>query len=345
MLTHHWPPNTHHSIFSGYERIAYYLGAFCDVNILTWRFMNQSNQEDDSQISVHRVFTLPSDILLERRLGISFGSLYYGKNNDMIHSLYSIPAFFPSFKYPTIATVHITSDFTRNNIWLNYKTLLQKSIFNKTKGLIVVSTKLKEFLEEKYHAQNINYIPPGIDTDYFCAESSKKWKEKLISHNFEFISFTSGVNGTDFLLLFKIAIRFPRILFFVLGKEIHGHPPNVRFISGITDDELKTLYNVADIFIKPLNFATANNSILEAMSMSKPIITDAIPGVLDYLDKKCAFLVEKKRDYPEIIRNALSSDKERRLKGRNARKKAEREFDWKTVAAKTYEVYEAIVEP
>lgn len=79
------------------------------------------------------------------------------------------------------------------------------------------------------------------------------------------------------------------------------------------------------------------------MSMGKPIVTDAIPGVLDYLDKKCAFLVEKKKNYPEIIRKALSSDKERRLKGRNARKKAEREFDWKIIATKTYEFYKELV--
>ncbi|MFQ5884496.1 MAG: hypothetical protein ACE5IO_05285, partial [Thermoplasmata archaeon] len=36
MVTHHWPPRTHHSTFSGYERIAHYMKELCDVSVLTW---------------------------------------------------------------------------------------------------------------------------------------------------------------------------------------------------------------------------------------------------------------------------------------------------------------------
>lgn len=343
LLTHHWTPYTHHSKYSGYEKIAYYLNDFCDVDILTWKFRN-IREDINSGLSVKRVFTPPSDILLERRLLISAAAFRYCKHYDVIHSLYSIPAFFPSFRYPTIATVHITSDIDKKNIWLRYKTLLQRIVFRKAKYLITVSTNLKELSEEKYHAQNVVYIPHGIDTQYFHPDSlNNEKKEKLLADNFDFISFTTGINGSNLSLVFKMAEQFSNMLFCILGRNIHPHPPNVKFLSGISDAELKSLYSIADIFLKPLDFATANNSILEAMSMGKPIITDAIPGVLDYLDKDCAFLVENKRDYPEIISQVLENKKERRFKGNKARKKAEKDFDWRIIAEKTIEVYKEVI--
>ena len=187
------------------------------------------------------------------------------------------------------------------------------------------------------------YIPHGIDTQYFHPESlNNEEKEILLGEDFDFISLTTGVHGSNLSFVFKMAERFSNMLFCILGKDVYPHPPNVKFVSGISDEELKSLYNIVDIFLKPLNFATANNSILEAMSMGKPIITDAIPGVLDYLDEDCAFLVENKRDYPEIISHVLENKNERRLKGNHARKKVEKEFDWKIIAKRTSEVYDAV---
>lgn len=343
MLTHHWEPYTHHSEFSGIERLIYYISKMYDVDVLTWKF-GKIREDTNTELSVKRVFTPPSDIFLERRLLISAAAFQYGNHYDLIHALYSIPAFFPSFRYPTVATIHITSDINKKSIWLRYKTILQKVVFKKAKCLIAVSTNLKEILEEKYHVRNVIYIPLGVDTQHFYPETqNEKEKETLLNERFKFISLTTGIVGTKILFIFKIAEQFSNVLFVVLGKEYYPHPPNVRFLSGISENELKNLYNIADIFLKPLKFATANNSILEAMAMAKPIITDAIPGVLDYLDEKCAYLVSKRKDYPEIIRHVLENENERKLKGKKAREKAKREFEWSIIARKVSKVYESII--
>jgi len=342
VLTHHWSPYTHHSRFSGYERIAFYLDEICDVDILTWRF-GRIKEGINSELKVKRVFTPPTDILLERRLLLSLAAYFYAKRYDIVHALYSIPAFFPSFRYPTIATIHVTSDIDPKNIWLRYKTLLQQIIFKNVKYLITVSTNLKEILENKYNLKNVFYIPHGIDTQYFQSESIENGERAaFLSNKYDFISFTSGVNGTNLPLIFKISKQFPNILFLILGKYFQSHPPNVKFVSGVSDSELKKLYEIGDIFLKPLNFASANNSILEAMSMGRPIITDALPGVLDYLDDNSAYLLRTEAHYSEIISNALDNEKERKLRGINARKKAEKEFDWRVIAKKTYEIYEEV---
>jgi glycosyltransferase involved in cell wall biosynthesis len=314
------------------------------VDVLTWKF-GKIQEDTNAELSVKRIFTPPTDFLLERRLLISVAAFRCCKNYDLVHALYPIPSFFPSFRYTTLATVHITSDINKKSIWLRYETLLQKVVFKKVKYVIAVSTNLKEILEEKYHVQNVIYIPHGVDTQHFYPEpQNDEKKERLLNERFEFISLTTGIVGTKTLFIFKMAEQFSNVLFVVLGKEYYPHPPNVKFLSGISENKLKNLYNLADIFLKPLEFATANNSILEAMSMGKPIITDAIPGVFDYLDNDCAFLVENKRDYPEIISQVLENEKERRLKGNKAREKAEKEFDWRVIAEKTIEVYKKVIE-
>ena len=78
------------------------------------------------------------------------------------------------------------------------------------------------------------------------------------------------------------------------------------------------------------------------MAMARPIITDAIPGVIDYLDEDSAFLARNK-NYEEEFKRAMEDEKDREQRGLRARKKAEREFEWGIIAKKTSEVYKNIV--
>lgn len=212
--------------------------------------------------------------------------------------------------------------------------------------MITVSTNMKDVLEHKYHANNVVYIPHGVDTKHFCPQVLETaHRERLLDSHFNFICLTTGMVGTKVADIMEMAKLFPRVLFIGvgIGKSPRGTPSNLMLRSGIPDEELKALYNAADLFFKPLKFATANNSILEAMSMGKAIVTDAIPGVLDYLDEDYAYLVESGQNYEEMIRRALENDEERKLKGQKARVKAQNEFDWTVVAKKTVEVYESLM--
>lgn len=336
LLTHHWAPYTHHSKFSGYERIAYYIKEYCDIDILTWKFAGVNYSDS---LNVHRVFTPPSDIFLERRLLISLNALIRGKNYDIIHSLYPIPGLFPSFKYPLIVTIHTIYDINKN-LWLWYYSKLQEVVIKKAKYVITVSSSLKDILERKYEKKDIIFIPHGIDTQYFKPINKEREKEDILNDQFSYISLTTGIYGTDFLFIEKLAKDFPDVMFIVVGKSYKSDFSNIKYTMNISDEQLKTLYAISDIFLKPLKFATANNSILEAMAMGKPIVTDAISGVLDYLDEKCAYLIPKRKDFPKIIRCALENESERKLKGKKARKKSKREFSWDNIAKKTVDIYE-----
>jgi len=342
LLTHCWQPYIHHSKYSGYERIAYYLKDLCDVDVLTWKF-GRLNYADD--LNVRRVITPPSDVLLERRLILSAAALRYIRDYDVVHALYPIPGLFPSFKGNTIATIHLTSDIEKKGVWWQYHTLLQRIVYKKAVRVITVSTNLKEVLEQKYNVENVVYIPHGVDTAHFCPRPPKNnVKCELLKDHFDFICLTTGIMGTVVEDIYKIAQQFPKVLFMGVGiGKSKRSLSNVILLSGIPEEYLVDLYNVADFFFKPLRFATANNSILEAMSMGKAIVTNAIPGVFDYLDDDSSYLVQSGQEYTDVINQVLENKEERRLRGLHAREKALKEFDWSVVASKVFEVYKSVI--
>jgi len=55
---------------------------------------------------------------------------------------------------------------------------------------------------------------------------------------------------------------------------------------------LRDLYARASLLIRPLEFATANNSVLEALSMGKTILASRIPGITDYLTEKTGIFID-----------------------------------------------------
>ena len=95
-------------------------------------------------------------------------------------------------------------------------------------------------------------------------------------------------------------------------------------------------------FFRPLQFATANNSILEAMAMAKPTVVHKLPGVIDYIDSSMGYLAENDEDFLSQFRQAMDHPDERLQKGRNGRTRAEQEFAWEHVARKTIAIYSAV---
>ncbi|UCE75377.1 MAG: glycosyltransferase family 4 protein [Methanomassiliicoccales archaeon] len=314
-----------------------------DVDILTWK-MGKIDEEVDRGLNVHRIYTPPTDVLLERRLMISLAGYLRAKNYDAVHALHSIPGFFPGFRYPTVVTVHITRDIDPSNIWLHYKTLLQKIIFKKASSIICVSTNLVEILKEKYNVSDAVYIPLGIDIHHFHPKINVKGlKEHLLEGKYDNLVLSIGIHGTKIDTLLELAKRNPRTKFMVIGiPGIQQLPQNMKLLFGVSEEDLRRYYAAADLFFRPLRFATANCTILEAMAMGKPIITDGIPGVLDYLNDDSAYLA-RRGNYIEQFERAINDENERKNKAQIARRRAEKEFAWEIVANKVTEVYENVV--
>ncbi len=341
MVTHHWPPRTHHSTFSGYERIAHYMKELCDVSVLTW---GKGAFVRETDVPTAWVWAPSTDVFLERRLLLSLSAMLRASDFDLVHSLYSVPGIFPSLKTKTLATVHIVPELSPENLWLRYKGFWQRVLFNKCSGVIAVSENLREVVQERYHPIRLLFIPHGIDTEHFSPEGVRKDYFSRMREGYDLVCLSIGLHGGDIRETARLASIFQNVLFVVVG----GRPSpelnmrNIRVVSRLSENEMLEAYNSCDIFYRPLKFATANNSLLEAMSVGKAIITDRIPGVVDYLDEGCAFLVDN-RDYEMAFQLAIDDSDERRRRASNAFNKARQKYDWRIVAGRTKEFYEEIL--
>jgi len=128
---------------------------------------------------------------------------------------------------------------------------------------IVLSEELKNFWIQKLGAEKVTFIPHGIDTDYFKPGTISARQNRIILvgnwlRNFE-------LAAKVFKLLHE---KRPDIELTVVSlptnRSFFTDLPFVRFISGISDDELLEFYQTSKILFLPLKAFAANNAILEA---------------------------------------------------------------------------------
>ncbi len=211
-------------------------------------------------------------------------------------------------------------------------------------AIIVLSKEQLAYFKNIINPDKIFFIPHGIDTEYFKPKENKP-KTDVINcvtvgfwlRDFEMLSEVIKIlNTTNINFIFNI----------VSSNEVTKYfagIPNVNLRSQITDEELLSLYQDADILVLPLIDSTANNTLLEGLACGLPIVTTDVGGVKDYVNDSCAILVPKgdtKMMAEEIIR--LVNDKIRlHQMAQNSRKRA-LELSWDKIAMKIQKVYQKV---
>jgi glycosyltransferase involved in cell wall biosynthesis len=101
-----------------------------------------------------------------------------------------------------------------------------------------------------------------------------------------------GENGRDYALLKQIietfSREFPEIRFDLVGMKYDNlgalrFRPNVVCHPRLDRDAYRRVLGESLFMLLPLTFATANNALLEGLSIGLPVICNRVDGVLDYL--------------------------------------------------------------
>jgi len=120
---------------------------------------------------------------------------------------------------------------------------------------------------------------------------------------------------------------------------------NVKFTGFVPYDDLKALYSACDIFVLPSFEEGQGVVLLEAMASGKPLIGSKVGGIpMQIRDGWNGFLCEpgNEKQLAEKIRYLIEHQEERERMGKNSRKLAEEEFDWRKIAEKYLEVYDEV---
>jgi glycosyltransferase involved in cell wall biosynthesis len=290
-LSHHWTNNSHHSLHSGFQRLVRFAAENNEVTLVTWA--PQALEYMDGPVRVITVKTGRRDFLFRKRIAISRKGATLANGFDAIHSLYedcsfSLPRNLFTVTFHVLPdVVHYTKAKQRIFLFLKYQ-VIQRRALRRAGTIACVSTNLLAAIPERYRHKAC-FIPHGIDTDF--------WDPALAGPPASFAAdsyiLCVGAHGLDRQLLTDFIRANPTRSFVIVGLKAPLEPhPNTHYLYNIPDEELRDLYAGAAFLIRPLHFATANNSILEALSMGKTILASRIPGVTDYLTGKTGIFID-----------------------------------------------------
>jgi glycosyltransferase involved in cell wall biosynthesis len=211
---------------------------------------------------------------------------------------------------------------------------------------VAVSSDLAQIMSDFLGTTRVTYVPHGIDTAAFSPALGPRRDGPLRL-------LTVGSHMRDLDLVHRICdhARYHSlpIEFSYIGQKDSFRDfigcGNLRKKSGLSERELIAAYHDCDALLLPLTGATANNSLLESLSCSKPVISTLIGGVPDYLDEECGWLLPR-NDFDALLELilVLAADPEAcTQKSEAARKKAE-SFSWERIAEQMVTVYQRTIE-
>ncbi len=121
-----------------------------------------------------------------------------------------------------------------------------------------------------------------------------------------------------------------------------GVSDRVRFIDEVDWKQMPALFRAADIFVLPSYSEGLPLSLLEAFACGLPVVTTRCGGPEEVVDPSVGRLVEP-RDVPGLqAALAATLDDYGSYDRNHIRRYAEQQFDYRAVAGRIHQVYEAV---
>lgn len=209
-------------------------------------------------------------------------------------------------------------------------------------GAIAVGSNQVDFLKDWLGISNIQYIPHGVDTQFFKPAVKKTDEQRILfvgQHLRDFETFNKTIK--EILNAFP-NVKVDIVLHKAYKRRIEQHA-SINIKSNINDLELRNSYQKATLLFLPLLNVTACNSILEGLACGVPIVTTNVGGNPVYLKGSKNILVPKQDTDAclEVIFKLLNDDDRLYSIGESSRLKA-MEYDWKIVSNKVVEFYKEL---
>ncbi len=213
--------------------------------------------------------------------------------------------------------------------------------------IICVSKRMIDYLhtDKGVAMEKMDYVTNGVDLEFFRPGNHKgnELKEKLgLDEKFIF-GYVGGFQswqGIENLVKAAKSINDKEIAFIIVGGQIEHTEENIISIPQINRLEVPSYYSLCDVLIlpRPSHIATevaAPTKFAEYTSMGKPILTSNVGDAANLVKRYNSGIVVDNNNVSSILSgvnqfNNLEVLKLRKM-GRNSRKLAEKEFDWKLV--------------
>lgn len=167
-----------------------------------------------------------------------------------------------------VLTIHQPYEWFDNDLWWN-------RLRSADKVIILSNSEINQF-SRKLGPNKVVFIPHGIDTNYYKPDFTVPKIPMILTVGNWLRDFEFGDIIYQKLKKYSDSIRIS-VVGLPANKQYITDWDRIDFLSGITDDELKLLYQRCSVLFLPLKRFTANNALLEAAATGCKILiaTDA----------------------------------------------------------------------
>lgn len=354
--------------FGGAEKVVVHLANMlskkCKVSICLTKRKGELVNQLNKDIKIHFLDTGEGN---NPELPKKLAQLIMNENVDILHShdwgvyLESALAVKKANNVRLIHTVHgHYTNYTpgwKSRLKILVRHFLERRASNYTYKIVPVSDSIKDYIinDIGISAENINRIHNGI-ADFAYSEGSESLKS-IANQPLKLITVGRIARIKNYPLLlnaFAIAVeKNNRILLEVVGdgpelnhlKELAKQldiEEQVNFLGFRTDIFERLAAN--DVFVLSSDYEGISIAILEAMSLSKPVIATKVGGVPETVEhNKTGYLIENRsvEDFADAIINLAGSHSKMLDFGKQARRHFESHFHESVVLKQYIALYEA----
>lgn len=244
---------------------------------------------------------------------------------------------------PSLVRLLLNVDVAKLKFW-------ERHFWRKASKVVAVSEGDREEILRLDPGLRADLVPNGVDLDFFIPKKNWDTKEKrmLFVGNFKWLQ---NVEAAEILVneIFpKVKSRFANVKLWIVGQHA---PERVLALKGkdiIMDnleesdvEAIRNAYNRASVFVAPVKGPGGTRlKNLAAMASKLPIVTTSIGsegiGIRDGIE---ALIRDGANDISDAIVQILRNPQEAKVLAENARKLAEKEYSWETMAKRLDVVY------
>ncbi|MBI1292940.1 glycosyltransferase [bacterium] len=279
--------------------------------------------------------------------------LRLAKRPDVIMSYHSIPSGLVGFplsilwRIPHIVQFHggdvpgwlpgVLSTYHRCTLWLNRWVVYQAA------AAVAVSDGLRDLAQPSFPKRQLGTLANGVDLEVFTPPPSGRAGRDGPPRLF-FVGRVTVQKGVDVLLK---ALADPRVMALDWCLDLAGDGPQLAeyreqaaalgltdrivFHGWLTREQVRPLFDTADVLVLPSRYEGMPIVVLEAMGCGLPVIATDIPGTRELIaDGETGLLVkpEDSADLAAALARLIGDPAERLRIGAQARTDAEARWSW-----------------
>ena len=227
---------------------------------------------------------------------------------------------------------------------------MYKKVFGAADAFVFLTDEEKELVHAIFHNEDVPYEVMGVGVDVPAHVDSERFKKKYNLD--EYIIYVGRIDeGKDCPRLFKYFLEYKKrnknnLKLVLMGKAVCDIPksPDIISLGFVSDEDKFDGIKGAKALILPSKFESLSISVLEAMTLSIPVIVN---GICDVLKGHCVksnggLYYKNYFEFEGCVNYMLEHPEEYKMLCANARKYVEDYFQWDDIMKKFDRIIERV---